>query len=78
MQQLDPTPEFDDRFSEPAAGPTPWAQTAAVIERAELYWLSTVRTDGRPHVTPLIGVVADGAPHFCTGLEEQKARNLER
>jgi hypothetical protein len=36
-----------------------------------------VRPDGRPHVTPLIGVVDDTAVHFCTGLEEQKARNLE-
>jgi hypothetical protein len=30
------------------------------------------------HVTPLIGVVSDGAMHFCTGLREQKARNLEQ
>jgi nitroimidazol reductase NimA-like FMN-containing flavoprotein (pyridoxamine 5'-phosphate oxidase superfamily) len=36
-----------------------------------------VRADGRPHVTPLIGVAQDGAVHFCTGLREQKARNLE-
>ena len=28
-------------------------------------------------ITPLIGVVADGLVHFCTGLREQKARNLE-
>jgi hypothetical protein len=28
-------------------------------------------------VTPLIGVAHDGAVHFCTGLREQKARNLE-
>jgi nitroimidazol reductase NimA-like FMN-containing flavoprotein (pyridoxamine 5'-phosphate oxidase superfamily) len=48
-----------------------------VLERAELYWLTTVRPDGRPHVTPLIGVWQDGAVHFCTGLREQKARNLE-
>ena len=50
---------------------------AHVLERAELYWLTTVRADGRPHVTPLIAVTADGAVHFCTGLREQKARNLE-
>jgi hypothetical protein len=36
-----------------------------------------VRADGRPHVTPVIGVFHDGAMHFCTGLREQKARNLE-
>ena len=72
-----PTPEFDPRFSDPAAGPTPYEDATGALERAELYWLTTVRADGRPHVTPLIGVFADGAVHFCTGLEEQKARNLE-
>jgi nitroimidazol reductase NimA-like FMN-containing flavoprotein (pyridoxamine 5'-phosphate oxidase superfamily) len=74
---FDPTPELDTRFSDPEAAATPWAVTASVLEAAELYWLTTVRGDGRPHVTPLIGVVQDGAVHFCTGLEEQKARNLE-
>jgi pyridoxine/pyridoxamine 5'-phosphate oxidase len=76
MQDV-PTAEIDSRFSDPAAGPTPWSDAAQVLERAELYWLTTVRADGRPHVTPLIGVVEDGAVHFCTGLREQKARNLE-
>jgi nitroimidazol reductase NimA-like FMN-containing flavoprotein (pyridoxamine 5'-phosphate oxidase superfamily) len=73
----DPTSEFDGRFSDPAAGPTPWADAERVLEAAELYWLTTVRADGRPHVTPLIGVLEDGAMHFCTGVGEQKARNLE-
>ena len=72
-----PTAKIDRRFSDPEAGPTPWPDAAGVLERAELYWLSTVRDDGRPHVTPLIGVWHDEAVHFCTGLREQKARNLE-
>ena len=75
--QLDPTAKFDTRFSDPEAAATPWADAAEVLEHAELYWLTTVRADGRPHVTPLIGVAHDGAVHFCTGLREQKARNLE-
>jgi general stress protein 26 len=73
----DPSADFDSRFSDPAAGPTAWPDAARVLEHAELYWLTTVRADGRPHVTPLIGVVDDGTVHFCTGLREQKARNLE-
>jgi hypothetical protein len=73
----DPTAAIDRRFSDPQAGPTPWPEARRVLERAELYWLTTVRSDGRPHVTPLIGVLHDGAVHFCTGLREQKARNLE-
>jgi hypothetical protein len=35
-----------------------------------------VRADGRPHVTPLVAVWLDGALHFATGPEEQKAVNL--
>jgi general stress protein 26 len=73
----DPTARIDRRFSDPAAGPTQWSDTQRALEHAELYWLTTVRADGRPHVTPLIGVFDDGAVHFCTGLREQKARNLE-
>ena len=70
-------PEIDRRFSAPDAAPTPWSEAARVLEEAELYWLSTVRGDGRPHVTPLIGVAHEGVLHFCTGPDEQKARNLE-
>jgi nitroimidazol reductase NimA-like FMN-containing flavoprotein (pyridoxamine 5'-phosphate oxidase superfamily) len=69
---------FDDRFSDPESAPTAWVDVVCALEAAELYWLTTVRVDGRPHVTPLIGVWLDGAAHFVTGLEEQKTRNLER
>ncbi len=72
--KADPTAEFDSRFSDPAAGPTPWSDVAHVLEHAELYWLTTVRADGRPHVTPLIAVAEGETVHFCTGLREQKAR----
>jgi len=74
---VEPNATIDRRFSEPDASATPWSETETVLERAELYWLTTVRADGRPHVTPLIGVPHDGAMHFCTGPSEQKARNLE-
>lgn len=72
-----PTAAVDERFGDPAAGPTPWPDAVGVLDRAELYWLTTVRRGGRPHVTPLIGVWLDGALHFCTGPREQKARNME-
>jgi general stress protein 26 len=68
---------FDQRFSDPSASATPWEEVKAILADAELYWISTVRADGRPHVTPLIAAAQDSAMHFCTGLEEQKARNLE-
>jgi nitroimidazol reductase NimA-like FMN-containing flavoprotein (pyridoxamine 5'-phosphate oxidase superfamily) len=71
-----PTSEIDPRFSDPDAGATSWPETKGAIEAAQLFWLTTVRADGRPHVTPLVAVWLDGALHFCTGREEQKAVNL--
>lgn len=72
----DPTTQLDERFSDPGATPTSWADTQKVLESAELFWISTVRADGRPHVTPLVAVWHDGAVHFSTGPDEQKALNL--
>jgi hypothetical protein len=74
---MTPTTKFDTRFSDPEASATPWSEAEAALAGAELFWLTTVRADGRPHVTPLIGLYHDGAMHFVTGTEEQKARNLE-
>ncbi|MEU6612198.1 pyridoxamine 5'-phosphate oxidase family protein [Streptomyces parvus] len=71
-----PATELDARYSSAGATPRPWPEAAAVLADAPLYWLSTVRPDGRPHVTPLIGVWSQGALHFCTGPQERKARNL--
>jgi pyridoxine/pyridoxamine 5'-phosphate oxidase len=73
-----PTAELDARFSGPGAVATPWAETCRVISDAELFWISTVRDDGRPHVTPLPAVWDQGALHFCTGGGEQKGVNLAR
>jgi pyridoxine/pyridoxamine 5'-phosphate oxidase len=72
-----PTASIDERFSDPAADATPWSEAERALTQAELYWITTVRRDGRPHVTPLVGVADGGIVHFTTGLEEQKARNLE-
>src|SRR3712207_1605998 len=71
------TGTIDERFSQPGAGPTPWPEVERALVQAELYWIATVRRDGRPHVTPLIGLWHEGAAHFVTGRDEQKARNLE-
>jgi general stress protein 26 len=71
-----PRTELDTRFSEPGALPTSWEDTLQAIKQAEIFWISTVRTEGRPHVTPLVAVWLDDALHFSTGPEEQKARNL--
>lgn len=48
-----PATSLDPRSSEPTATATPWAETERAIATAELCWITTVRADGRPHVTPL-------------------------
>jgi nitroimidazol reductase NimA-like FMN-containing flavoprotein (pyridoxamine 5'-phosphate oxidase superfamily) len=68
--------ELDARFSDPGASATSWDDARHVLETADITWISTVRTDGRPHVTPLVAVWLDDALHFCTGPDEQKAHNL--
>jgi nitroimidazol reductase NimA-like FMN-containing flavoprotein (pyridoxamine 5'-phosphate oxidase superfamily) len=71
-----PVTALDARFSAPDATATSWDETRQVLESAELSWLTTVRADGRPHVTPLVAVWLDDALHFCTGAGEQKLLNL--
>ncbi|MGW0044773.1 pyridoxamine 5'-phosphate oxidase family protein [Rhodococcus sp. NPDC003348] len=72
----EPITEFDTRYSEPGTVAVSWEWGRQVLTDAELYWITTVRPDGRPHVTPLIGVWMDEALHFCTGPGERKALNL--
>jgi Pyridoxamine 5'-phosphate oxidase len=73
---LTPVTTLDSRYSDPAATAASWEQTRGAVEAAELFWISTVRADGRPHVTPVVAVWADDAVCFSTGAEEQKFANL--
>jgi nitroimidazol reductase NimA-like FMN-containing flavoprotein (pyridoxamine 5'-phosphate oxidase superfamily) len=71
-----PVTTFDERYSDPAATATGWEETRRVLEEAELFWISTVRADGRPHVTPVVAARAEEAIWFSTGAGEQKFVNL--
>jgi nitroimidazol reductase NimA-like FMN-containing flavoprotein (pyridoxamine 5'-phosphate oxidase superfamily) len=71
-----PHTELDTRFSDPDAVATRWEETRHTLEQADVFWISTVRADGRPHVTPLVAVWLENAIHFATGPSEQKAVNL--
>ena len=76
MTGMGPVAELDARFGDDGAEPTPWPTVVRVLEEAELFWISTVRDDGRPHVTPLPAIWRDGVLYFCTGDQEQKSANL--
>jgi len=73
-----PTPvtALDQEYSDPAATATEWEETRRALEEAQLFWVSTVRADGRPHVTPVVAAWAEGAVWFSTGATEQKFANM--
>src|SRR4051794_33699994 len=72
-----PRTELDQRYSSPDAPATSWADAQRLLLATEVFWVGTVRPDGRPHTTPLIAVWYGDALHFCTGVGEQKWRNLQ-
>ncbi|MDX6308407.1 MAG: hypothetical protein QOI06_1453 [Nocardioidaceae bacterium] len=71
------TGKIDPRYGDASATAPPWDDIERILTDAQLYWIVTVRADGRPHAVPLVGVWYDGAFAFCTGQEEQKQRNLD-
>lgn len=75
MSPADVTAEIHG-FSHSDATAVPWSVGLDHVVAAETFWLSTVRSDGRPHVTPLIAVWHGDGIWFSTGLDERKARNL--
>lgn len=78
MTVREPATDLDGRFSSENAEPVPWERVRETLESAEIFWLTTVRPDGRPHVTPLLAVWMEEVLCFCTGEAEQKAHNLAK
>ena len=77
MSKGDPIGELCEDYSGPGGSAPLWADVEDVLATSEMFWLSTVRRDGRPHVTPLPAIWLDGVLHFCSGAAEQKSKNLE-
>jgi hypothetical protein len=67
-----PVTTLDQRYSGTTATAVTWDDTLHVLETAELFWISTVRADGRPHVTPVVAawsgldVVVEGEARWVT------------
>ncbi len=76
MTTSDPPTELDARYSDDGVTPPTWPEVRDRLRNAELYWVTTVRNDGRPHTTPTLALWHDRALYFCTGPYEQKAKNI--
>lgn len=55
-----------------------WRTIEARLGREMNVWLSTVRADGRPHMTPVWYVWLDDQIYFATGSDTQKFANLRQ
>ncbi len=71
------TGTVDPRYGDASVAAPPWEHVERLLTDAQLYWIVTVRADGRPHAVPVVGVWHEGAFAFCTGAAEQKQRNLD-
>jgi general stress protein 26 len=71
------TGKIDPRYGDASATAPSWDEIERLLTDAQLYWIITVRADGRPHAVPLVGVWNNGTFAFCTGADEQKQRNLD-
>ncbi|MEV6429240.1 pyridoxamine 5'-phosphate oxidase family protein [Nocardia sp. NPDC051463] len=76
MPEIEPVAQLDQRFSTPGGSSPSWAEVVDVLKKSEMFWLSTARSNGRPHLTPLPAIWHRGRLHICTGDKEQKAKNL--
>jgi nitroimidazol reductase NimA-like FMN-containing flavoprotein (pyridoxamine 5'-phosphate oxidase superfamily) len=66
----------DYPFPKSDEGLLPWSNVLAQLEQSRIYWLATVRPDGRPHVAPLWGGWVDNALYFEGSPQTRWARNL--
>ncbi len=58
------------------AGLLPFSHAQERLERALVYWVSTVRPNRRPHTSPLWGVWLDNTLYFDGSPETRRGQNL--
>ena len=54
----------------------PWNHVLQRLTDSLNYWVCTTGPDGRPHATPVWGVVLDGTLYFDGSPETRRGRNL--
>lgn len=71
---LDAPPDYP--FPKSEEGFIPWPTVHERLQTSRIYWLATMRPDGRPHVAPLWGGWLDNALYFEGSPTTRWARNL--
>ncbi|MGE0598164.1 MAG: pyridoxamine 5'-phosphate oxidase family protein [Dehalococcoidia bacterium] len=71
-------PEVPEGYGLPEndEGMLEWVWAEERLVSAANYWISTVRPDGRPHVTPVWGVWHEGAFYFDGSDQTRRMKNI--
>src|SRR5690242_18973871 len=72
-----PVTTLNPAYSDADANPTSWWAARDRRRAGVLWWLTTVRPDSRPPVTPVITVWLESSLYSSTGPDERKAHNRE-
>ena len=57
-------------------GLLPWSWAQERLQQAQIYWVMTVRPDGRPHAIPTWGSWVDDRFYFGASAETRHGRNV--
>jgi general stress protein 26 len=73
-----PTMPKDYGVPEDEAGMIEWSHASAILTGATMYWVCSIRPDGRPHVVPVWGAYEDEVLYIETGGHDtRKAKNID-
>jgi nitroimidazol reductase NimA-like FMN-containing flavoprotein (pyridoxamine 5'-phosphate oxidase superfamily) len=67
---------FPPGYIETPADLLPWSHALERLEQARIYWIASVRSNGRPHLTPIWGVWLDNVLFFDGSPESRRSRNI--
>lgn len=68
----------DYGFSTALEGMLDWADVAAMIAAAKIFWVSTVNADATPHITPIWGAWVGDAGYIEGSSETRWGSNVEQ
>ena len=72
-----PTTKLDPRFSSPGADATGWDEAQDRAVDAQDWWITTLRSDRRPHTTPLLAVWEQAALTSAPAQRSRRPRTSE-
>lgn len=71
-------PQFPDGYGIPTSleGLLPWEHASQRLQAALIYWVGTVRPNGRPHTSPIWGVWLENKLYFDGSAMARRSQNI--